>query len=249
MATGGGFKLAVSITAVVFFLNFLVSWWLVHPDQHMEDDHHHISSDDSFSFRDSMAFMRSKTWPRVSDVMLVRFVLSVSQIMIRSNFTLFLEHKFNAGPQIIGYITSFTGIISFASSLATGRITRLYSNESKLMFQAALLMLASQIGVNFAPHISVVILLLIPLSFGSSVLRVVTVHLCLREVSPREKGEVMGMGQSTLALARIVGPQLAGLAMEYSTDLPGTFGIVFAALATGLTYRHTSHGVERAKTE
>ena len=245
----GGFKLAVSITSVIFLINFFVSWWLVHPDQHMSKDHEHGSNDESFSFRDSQAFMKSKTWPRVSRLMLQRFLMSVSHMMLRSNFTLFLEHKFNAGPQMIGYVTSFSGMVNFATSIITGRVTRLYSNQLKLMFHSALLILASQIAINIAPHFSFVILLLIPLSFASSIMRVVTVHLCLQKVSPREKGEVMGMGQSSLALARIVGPQTAGLAMEHSTQLSGTIGIGFAAVATGLIYKQTSKDVKQLTAE
>ena len=101
-------------------------------------------------------------------------------------------------------------------------------------------MLASQIGLNFATHISFIFVLLIPFEFASSVMRVVVAHLLLQRVSPREKGEVLEMGQSSIALARIASPQLAGLAMEHSTMLPGTIEIAFAALASGLIYKRTA---------
>lgn len=245
----GGFKLAVSMTSVVFLINFFVSWWLVHPNQHQSKDHQQVNREE-FNFQLSQLFMKSSTWPRVSNLMVQRFLMSVSHMMLRSNFTLFLEHKFNAGPQMIGYVTSFSGIVNFATSIITGQVTRLYDDQVKLVFHSALLILASQIAINFASHFSVVILLLIPLSFASSIMRVVSVHLCLQRVSPREKGEVMGMGQSSIALARIVGPQTAGLAMEHSTQLSGTIGIGFAAVATGLTFRQTSKGnVKQLKAE
>ncbi|XP_062511178.1 uncharacterized protein LOC134187076 [Corticium candelabrum] len=247
MATTGGFKFAVTTTAFVFLINFIVSWWLVHPDQHTNKDHTNTDSDDTFSFKGSIAFMRSETWPKVSGLMLERFIISVSVLMLRSNFSLFLEHKYNAGLKIIGYIVSFSGVIVFGSAMITGFVTRMYGNESRLMFHSSLLMLASQIGLNFATHISFIFVLLIPFGFASSVMRVVVAHLLLQRVSPREKGEVIGMGQSSIALARIVSLQLAGLAMEHSTELPGTIGIAFAALASGLIYKRTVYRVEQKK--
>ena len=85
-------------------------------------------------------------------------------------------------------VTMNAGVIAFGSAVITGFVTRMYGNESRLMFHSSLLMLTSQFGLNFATHISFIFILLIPFGFASSVMRVVVAHLVAESLArPRER--------------------------------------------------------------
>lgn len=54
-----------------------------------------------------MKLVREVDWPVLWPIFTIRFLLSFSSLVYRSNFSLLIEQNFGAGPRVIGYLISF----------------------------------------------------------------------------------------------------------------------------------------------
>lgn len=55
----------------------------------------------------AFSFMKDIDWKVFGDIFLVRFFLSFSSLVYRSNFSLLIDQNFGASPKVIGYLISF----------------------------------------------------------------------------------------------------------------------------------------------
>ncbi|XP_065837520.1 major facilitator superfamily domain-containing protein 9-like [Oscarella lobularis] len=235
----GGFQMAATLAAFVFAVNFLIAYFLVRMDgTDVTAAGNREVYGDSFRLKEAIMIHRSPTWPKVSRLMTQRLLMGVGMIMFRGSFTLFLSHKFNTTPQQNGYIQSYMALVSAILSTQVGRISTLYPNKSALMCRACLMTVVTELAVTFAPSLAFVYVALVPLALATTTLRAITTHLCIEAVSTSERGEVMGIGQSMLSLARIIGPQVSGLALQVGNEVPGLVGAAVSLVGTGLVYKH-----------
>ena len=63
------------------------------------------------------------------DIVAVRFLMTFSIIIFRTNFTIFLEEHFHVSNSTFGQILSFNGIASALASATSGKISKLYSSH------------------------------------------------------------------------------------------------------------------------
>ena len=167
--------------------------------------------------------------------MLVRFAMGFAMILFRSNFSLFLEMRFQSTPLFNGYIMSASGLISAVSSFVTGYVTSAYGGCSrKLLVHMACLMALAQGGMTFAPNAAFFVLAMIPLSLSSAVFRVNLTHLSVDRGSADQRGAMLGVGQSVMSFARMVAPFFAGVLTQYGGILMPGIGSIICALVAGV---------------
>lgn len=81
--------------------------------------------------RQSRSFIHDIEWSIFWDVFLIRFFLSFSSLVYRSNFSLLIKENFGASPKVIGYLISFQVrilIIHFYRKKKKNRVS--FSHES-----------------------------------------------------------------------------------------------------------------------
>eukprot|EP00117_Sycon_ciliatum_P013988 scpid62477/ scgid3799/ Major facilitator superfamily domain-containing protein 9 len=176
------------------------------------------------------------TWTQVPDIMLIRFAMGFAMILFRSNFSLFLEMRFQSTPIYNGYLMSASGLMGATSSFLVGSVTEAYGGCSRrLLVHMACLMALAQAGMTFAPSYSLFVVSMIPLSLSGAVFRVNLTHLSVDRGSQEQRGAMLGVGQSVMSFARMIAPFFAGVLTELGGILmPGVASIFCAGIASVL---------------
>ena len=142
-----------------------------------------------------------------------------------------MDEQFHVSGTTLGQILSFNGIASALGSATSGRISKLYSSNSKQVAHFILLLAFSLTCLTFAPNITCTILHLIPLSLSTANLRTCLLNLILQRGRAEEKGAIVGLANSISSISRMIAPSIVGISEEYSVRLPGYLSAVLA-LAT-----------------
>jgi MFS family permease len=238
-----GFKVAACTTSSVFFLNLLQSWWLIHPTQQSQILRRRQG------LLQTLSFTRSRAWPKLSHVMAQRFFTMNSSLIFRRCMHHFVQGRFSMNPLIITYIGSLQHLVSVGTALSMGKISKVYSNNNdSLRFHACLMMSVTIVAALFSVHVWMFVVFFVLFGSMASVTGIAGTQLCLQLTFPEEKGEVLGIGQSVWALTHILGPQIAGISMDYSYNMPMVIAAVFAIAATGIVMMGSSKAERDKKT-
>src|SRR5436309_1936608 len=146
----------------------------------------------------------------------------------------FIWHGVPFGPKEVGYVFMYSGLLGIVvqGSMRQGALVRRIG-EARLVtvgfFSGAVGY--ALLGVSFA--IPPLLLAATLASFGTGVLRPALTSLITQQVSRSEQGVVLGLNQSLLSIALIVGPAIAGVLIEHGhLTLWGLWAAVI--LAAGL---------------
>ncbi|MPC18134.1 Major facilitator superfamily domain-containing protein 9 [Portunus trituberculatus] len=180
--------------------------------------------------RQSRSFIHDIEWSIFWDVFLVRFFLSFSSLVYRSNFSLLVKENFGASPRVIGYLISFQGIISATAGFLTGRVSKLYQNSSQELFHSSILLCFALLGLTIAPSLPFLLMCLVPLCISTAVIRVSSTAVTIGRCKPSQVGSITGFGQSIASVARMITPLVAGAAQQASLYGPGLIGTLSAAI-------------------
>ena len=167
-------------------------------------------------------------WKNLWDIFLVRFLCGFAVIVYRSNFSMMLSYKYEATAKTTGYIISFSGVIGTISGFFVGKIASYYKNDTKLLLHTAVLQFFALLGLTYSPSLELLVLSLIPLSLANAVARVTSTNLTIDRGYGQEIGALLGLGASTLSIARMLAPVLGGIAQELYISGPGLLGAISA---------------------
>ena len=106
----------------------------------------------------------------------------------------------------------------------------------ELFLYMTILQTITMICMSFTPSIEILILLLTPLGLVGQVSRVAGQTLTIQRSGKKGIGSVMGLSQSTMAIARIVAPFLTGLAQEVNVDGASYLGFIAAFFSVTLMW-------------
>ncbi|XP_033740847.1 major facilitator superfamily domain-containing protein 9-like [Pecten maximus] len=236
----GGFYSVTLLCGAIFMLNGVLVWCCF-PD--IKSKSHDLARDESstslqklgsdeFNFTPKQLFQfKSLNWSAFWDLFLVRFCLGIALLLFRSNFSLMLREKFELSPLGLGYIISYSGVISALCGLLSGHISKHYHNDQRLYKHLAILMTLTMFFFVFTSTFWWYVLLLIPLSFASMNLRVVGTSILISRGGKQEIGALIGLSQSVMSIARMLAPLLSGILLEISPSGPPLIGAGMAALA------------------
>ncbi|XP_078078081.1 major facilitator superfamily domain-containing protein 9 [Mustelus asterias] len=166
------------------------------------------------------------------DVFLIRFLMSLANLLYYSNFVLAIEERFNVTPRLIGYLISYGGIIGALSSFMVGSITRLYNDKMiLLLLHSSILTCCMMVMYSIATSIQVVVLCSTVLGFSTTVGRMCIIDMELSRGGRQARGTLIGAAQSVIAVARILAPLLSGIVQEFSVCGPPRLGAALALMA------------------
>ncbi|MBL8628390.1 MAG: MFS transporter [Rhodospirillaceae bacterium] len=126
-------------------------------------------------------------------------------------FALWAHAKMDYGPQDIGLLLTFIGVIgAIIQGGAIGKLTKKFG-ERKLVVTALIFLLIGYVVLSFAFDLTTTLVASAILSVGSGLFNPTISSLVSQEAGESERGAVMGAYQSATALSRIVGPAFSGV--------------------------------------
>jgi MFS transporter, DHA1 family, tetracycline resistance protein len=166
------------------------------------------------------AYLQYFRRPALGGLLLEFFLFTFAFATFTSGFALFAERRFSwhgaaFGPKEVGYVFMYSGFLGILvqGSMRQGVLVRRLG-ELRLVtlgFMAGALGYAL-LGLSFA--IPSLLLAATLASFGNGVLRPALTSLITQQVSRSEQGVVLGLNQSLLSIAQIVGPAIAGALID-----------------------------------
>ena len=165
-------------------------------------------------------YLRYFRRPALSGLLLEFFLFSFAFATFTSGFALFAERRFTwhgaaFGPKEVGYVFMYSGFLGIVvqGSMRQGALVRRVG-EVRLVtlgFMAGALGYGL-LGVSFG--VAALLVAASFASFGNGVLRPALTSLITQQVSRGEQGLVLGLNQSLLSIAQIVGPAIAGALID-----------------------------------
>ena len=143
------------------------------------------------------------------------FLFTFAFATFTAGFALFAERRFNWRTAEVGYLFMYSGFLGIIvqGAMRQGALVRRIG-EVRLVtigFLAAAVGYAL-LGLSFG--VALLLLAASFASFGTGVLRPALTSLITQQVSRGEQGVVLGLNQSLLSIAQIVGPAIAGALID-----------------------------------
>jgi predicted MFS family arabinose efflux permease len=182
------------------------------------------------------SFLKIASLQNVLDLFLIRFVMALSMLIYRSNFTPMLDYRYGIDAKTTGYIISYGSVAGALSGMSVGTIYSYVKSDGKMMMYASILMTLSLFGITISPSIYTVLICMAPLSLATAIMRVNSHNLLLNRIRLEEKGAVMGVGDSLTSIARMFSPAIAGFAQEVSVTGPCFLSTCIAVVGTTLGF-------------
>ena len=228
--------LSVLTGAGVFGANFLLVTFLVPSTSlgvHTSTDSLEPENPTQFSsYKSLLNIFNISTvhWRELWDVIAIQFLLTFSVIIFKVNFVIYMDEEFHISSTAVGQLLSFQGLASAIGSATSGRISNLYTSNTKQVLHFTVLLAGSLTCLALAPSVVYVALLVLPLSLSTANLRICLLSLMLQRGTEEEKGAIVGLANSVGSVSRMLAPTVVGICQEYGVRVPG---YVSAALALG----------------
>lgn len=175
--------------------------------------------------------------PAIGRLMLVTFLAGCAFTGIESIFGLWAEARFHWGPWQVGSAFAVVGVVAAICQIfVTGRLSRRFGEARVLAAGMALAVFCMALQ-PFSWGAASVVTLLAFAAFGQSVAWPNVSALISRNAEWEHQGQYMGLNNATGALARVVGPFLAGIAFSNaSVDAPFFLAAILTLPAILLAY-------------
>jgi DHA1 family tetracycline resistance protein-like MFS transporter len=155
-------------------------------------------------------------------LLVIFFVFNFAQACFQSMFALFALARYGFGAQQTGYVLAYVGLLAIIlQGGAIGPIVRRFG-ELRLVRAGLILGSLGLVASAWATSWPALLLTLAPLSVGLSIATPTLNSLLTCESPAGAYGRILGLSQSVGALARVVGPLIAGLVFDYA-GVPAPF--------------------------
>jgi DHA1 family tetracycline resistance protein-like MFS transporter len=148
-------------------------------------------------------------------VLLCSLTCTVAFSLVTALFTLFTAHRLHWDARANGMLFAYIGFLGIL--VQGGLIRRLVPKfgEKPLVIFGALLLCLSMLILPVSDSLSVVILASSGLSIGHSLIVPMLNGLASKSADAQSQGSVMGLAQAISSLARMIGPALGGLLLNF----------------------------------
>jgi len=171
-------------------------------------------------------------------LLLVFFLAILAFGGMESVFALWAMAQFGWGPEQIGYLFTYIGVLS--ATMQGGLIGRLTARfgEEKLLVAGLALIALGLLAIPLSHDLAVLVVAVSCLAIGMGAMQPSLNSLISRRAGAEEQGEVMGVAQSIASLSRVLGPLFAGsLFAGLGRDSPFLVGMVLVIAAAALGWR------------
>jgi len=157
--------------------------------------------------------------PIISRVVMISFIVVIGFAGIEATYGLWTEARFGWGPRQIGLAFMLVGVAgAFFQGVVNGRLARRFG-EGRVLAAGLVFMGIGIATQGLAPTWPLAILGFLFVCFGQSICFPNVSALISRAAPPDRQGEMLSLNTRGMALARIVGPVMAGQA--FSMIQPG----------------------------
>lgn len=178
------------------------------------------------------------TEPVIGRLMLLTFLVGCAFFGIESVFGLWGEARFDWGPREIGAMFGCVGVVAAVCQLfLTGYLSRRFGEANMLAAGMVLSLVGSLLQVFSTGFVMSTVLLCLG-ALGSSVAFPNVSSLISQTTDPNNQGQILGLNNATGALARVIGPLMAGLVFaDVNRDGPFILGAILMVPAIWLAFR------------
>jgi DHA1 family tetracycline resistance protein-like MFS transporter len=246
LGANGNFTLPIFVAAGISLVSLVLTFVLL-PESRPADQRQTVRTPrivDVAGFREVLGLGQLGT------LFAVFFAFNLAQAGFQGMFALFALQRLGFGLRETGYFLAYSGLMAaLFQGGATGPIVKRWG-ERNVMRSGLLL---ASVGLIMSANVyswPMLLLALTPLSIGLSLATPALNSMLTREIPSDSYGRVLGLSQSVAALARVLGPLLAGLAFTYISVpspliLAGVLLLLAFALASTLN-RQPSLAMEPA---
>ena len=150
--------------------------------------------------------------PRVAAILGIFFLLTFAFSNFEATFAQFLHDVFGASPSRVAFFFVYVGVlIALVQGGLIAPLTRAFG-ERTLVIGGALAIAAALTALPFSPAMTIVMIVLVPLTIGIGATNPALSSLVSKESEPENRGTVLGAYQSVSSLGRILGPLCAEVA-------------------------------------
>ncbi|WP_179049450.1 MFS transporter [Nostoc sp. TCL26-01] len=185
-------------------------------------------------------FLQILQRPQFCLLVVIYFLITFAVATMDSTLALWSKQQLNWGPQQTSYLFAFMGIISTIIQGGLIGFLKKHLGEIKLL---TLGILGLGLGLLLICYSQSVILLLIAttlIAWGISVSQPILNSLISQMAAPEEQGKILGIANSSSALARIGGPTWAGASFsKFGSSAPFLTGFLVMLVALTLSLRIT----------
>uniref|UniRef100_A0A8D8VEP9 Major facilitator superfamily domain-containing protein 9 n=1 Tax=Cacopsylla melanoneura TaxID=428564 RepID=A0A8D8VEP9_9HEMI len=185
------------------------------------------------SFLSYMKDTFSIEWSHYWSIFLIKFLYALSMSLFYSNYISVLTHNFGSSSQVTGYTVSFQGFVGSVSNMFV-RIEN--KNSYSSLYYSFILLSISVLALYACANLYLLVVLLIPLSIASSLIRVLCINITMATgKQDNRNGNISGIYNSLTSVAKVITPILGGLVTDWTQDnYKTTFlvSFVFAVVAT-----------------
>lgn len=164
-------------------------------------------------------------------LLVMAFLVNFGLTNFEGIFGLYALERYGFGPQEVGYLLTFIGVISAAvQGGLTGRLTRRFG-EAAIIKTFLLISGVGFILMTLPDSTPGLILTVGFFMFGNAMLRPTVSSLTSRRATIGQ-GAAMGLNNAFMSLGRVVGPLWAGLLFDVNLNLPylSGAGLMFVGL-------------------
>jgi DHA1 family tetracycline resistance protein-like MFS transporter len=187
--------------------------------------------------------------PVLSPLISIFFLVILAFSGMESTFALWAIGQFTWGPQQVGYVFAYVGILSaILQGGLIGRLTRLFG-EKRLLPSGLASIGVGLLILPFSRSLALLAPAVSALAIGMGLTQPSLTSLISRQAGSEEQGEVLGVSQSVGSLSRVLGPAAAGFFFGELGRNAAFFwgaGLVAAALSLALKLAR-DHGAARLK--
>jgi MFS family permease len=202
---------ALSAFSILLTLKFM-------PSQEKSAAHHDKPSPGLFDLDLYLKYFRQ---PVLANILVQWLMYSLAFAVFTSGFALFAERRFSTpghhfGVKEVGYVLCYVGFLGIVlPPTLTGRLIHVLGDVKTVRLSlvcltagyGGLALVRNVFGLGFTQTAA---------SFGGCMARPVLTSMITKNAPRTEQGAVLGISQSLMALAQIVGPVFSGLLIEHN---------------------------------
>lgn len=175
--------------------------------------------------------------PGLNLMLLTSFLMMLGMVAMESTFALLGADKFALDAKGLGLVFTFVGVVmAVVQGGLVGRLGKRFGDRMPAL-AGALILAAALLALPFIPVLSATIGLMGFVALGWGLANPSLSSLISRAAAADEQGGILGLNQSAAALARAVGPLIAGALYDYAAPGPYVLGSAAALCAAGFLLR------------
>jgi MFS family permease len=226
-------KVPVFFASALTFVNLVFAWQRL-PESHQPQPGAQISA---FGLAEPLLSLPQQLFEHhLARLFGIAFLLTFALAGLEATFTLMVPALYGYGPAALGLLLGYAGLTqAIAQGWILGKIVR-RAGETMLVVAGLVMLAVGMFPMGMVANLHVLLVLLALVSVGYGLASPSVASLISRRTGQHRQGEVLGVNQSAMSLARIFGP-IAGASIYgmMGPAAPYVTGAIVAVCALMLT--------------